>query len=150
MSRPSLEAVPYDGPLEERPEVEPFAGHSRFKAELCRCGYLHMTFGHKGCGSNGRLEKREGVNARGLCSAFGDKRPDSGFGFALDLNVEASSEGNLLDFGDLCDPRVTVDFGRCRGVEGERDAATGNLAGEVDSERPFPGDTAEIYFARYV
>lgn len=36
----------------------------------------------------------------GLCSSFGDKCPDTGFGFALDLNVEASSEGNLLDSGD--------------------------------------------------
>lgn len=87
---------------------------------------------------------------RRLCSAFGDKRPDTGFGFALDLNAEASSEGNLLDSVNLFDPRVTVDFGRCRGVEGERDAATGDLAGEVDSERPFSGGTPEIHSTRYV
>lgn len=86
----------------------------------------------------------------GSSSTFDDKRPDTGSGFALDLNVEASGEGNLLDSGDLCDPRMTVDFGRCRGVEGERDASTGDLAGEVDSERPFSRDTPEIYSTRSV
>jgi hypothetical protein len=131
------------------PAWERFAGRSRFKAKLRRRVNLHMIFGHKRCGSNGRLENREGP-VWGLRSTIGDKRPDTGFGSTLDLNVEASSEGNLLDSGDLCDPRIAVDFGRCRGVEGERDAATGNLAGEVDSERPFPRDIAEIDSTRYV
>lgn len=130
--------------------MEPPAGRSRFKVELCRRGYLHAIFVCKQRGSNDVLENREGVNVRRLCSAFGDKRPDAGVGFSLDFNVEASSEGNLLDSGDLFDPLVTVDFGRCRGVKGERDAATRDLAGEVDSERPFPRDTPEIYSTRYV
>lgn len=96
--------------------TRPLSDLPHFKIELNRGSNFRKTFGHKCCGAGGSLQRRRVVKERRLGFTFGDKRPDTGIGFALDLNVEASREGNLLDSSNLLGTRVAVDFGRCRGV----------------------------------